>query len=103
VQVIANGPHQHLPRVEADANLHLEPMPAAHLRTVAANGLLHGECRIARPHRVIFMRDRRPEQGHDAIAHHPVDRALVAMDRRHHPFQHGIEELPRLLRIAIGD
>jgi hypothetical protein len=30
-------------------------------------------------------------------------RALVAMDGLHHPFEHGIEELPRFFRIAISE
>jgi hypothetical protein len=51
---------------------------------------------------MIFMRDRGPKERHDAVAHDLVDRALIAVDGCHHPFQHGIKELPRLLRIAIG-
>ncbi len=32
-----------------------------------------------------------------------VDGALVAVDRLHHPLEHGIEELARLLGIAVGE
>jgi hypothetical protein len=44
----------------------------------------------------------RAEQRHDAVAHHLVHRTLVAMDRLHHPFQDRIENLARLLGVAVG-
>src|SRR5262249_43909285 len=34
--------------------------------------------------------------------HHLVDRALVAVDGLHHQLEHGIEDLARLLGIAVG-
>ena len=102
VEIVANGPHHHLPRVQADADLHLQPMPAAHLRAVAADGLLHGQRGIAGPYGMVFMRNRRPEQGHNAIAHDLVDRAFIAVHGRHHALQHRVEELARLLRVAVG-
>ena len=49
------------------------------------------------------MGERRAEQRHDAVAHHLVDGALVAMDGLHHPLEDGIEELARLLGIAVGE
>ena len=48
------------------------------------------------------MRQRRPKQGHDAIAHHLVDGAFVLVHGRHHAVEHRIEQLPRLLRVALG-
>jgi hypothetical protein len=52
---------------------------------------------------MIFMRQRRPKQGHNAIAHHLVHRAFVPVHGIHHALQYRVEELPRLLRIAIGE
>ena len=49
------------------------------------------------------MGERRAEQGHDAVAHDLVHRALVAVDGLHHPLQYGIEQLARLFGIAIGE
>jgi hypothetical protein len=63
---------------------------------------LHPQCCIARPHGVILVGQRRPEQRHDPVAHHLVDGALVAVDGLHHAFEHRVEELPRLLGIAVG-
>ena len=51
---------------------------------------------------MILMGDRRPEEGHDAVAHDLVDGAFVAVHGRHHALEHRVEELPRLLGIAVG-
>ena len=48
-----------------------QAMGAAHLVGVAAHGVLHGQGGVAGPHGVVFMRQRRTEQRHDAIAHAP--------------------------------
>ena len=77
-------------------------MPAAHLVAVAANGLLHGQRGIAGPDGVILMRDRRPKQGHNAIAHDLVHGAFVAVHGRHQALQHRVEELARLLGVAVS-
>jgi hypothetical protein len=42
------------------------------------------------------------EQRHNPIAHHLIDGPLIAVDRRHHAFQHRAEELAVLLGVAIG-
>ena len=52
---------------------------------------------------MILVGERRAEQRHDPVAHHLVDRALVVMHRLHHAFEHGIEDLARLLGIAVGE
>ena len=51
---------------------------------------------------MILVRNWRPKQGHNAIAHDLVDRAFVAVHSRHHALQHRIEQLPGLLGVAIG-
>jgi hypothetical protein len=43
------------------------------------------------------------EEGHDPVAHDLVHRALVAVDGLHHVLEDGIEELPRLLGITVGE
>jgi hypothetical protein len=52
---------------------------------------------------MVFVCQRRAEQGHDPVAHHLVHRALVVMDGLHHALQHGVEEPARLFRIPIGE
>jgi hypothetical protein len=52
---------------------------------------------------VILVRQRRAEERHDPIAHDLVDGALVAVDRLHHEFEHGIEDLAGFLRVAVGE
>jgi hypothetical protein len=52
---------------------------------------------------MVLMGQRRAEEGHDAVAHHLVDRALVAVNGLHHPFQHRIEKLARFLGVTIRE
>jgi hypothetical protein len=52
---------------------------------------------------VILVGQRRAEERHDPVAHHLVHRALVAVDGFHHPLEDGIEELARLLGVAVGE
>src|SRR5262249_17938004 len=40
---------------------------------------------------------------HDAVPHDLVDGALVAVDGLHHPLQDGVEQLARLLGVAVGE
>ncbi len=52
---------------------------------------------------MILVSERRSEQGHDPVTHHLVDRALVAVDRVHHPLEDGVKNLAGLLRITVGE
>ena len=51
---------------------------------------------------MVLVGDRRAEEGHDAVAHHLIDGALVVVDGFDHPLEHGVEELPGILGVAIG-
>ena len=48
------------------------------------------------------MGERRAEERHDAVAHHLVDRALVAVDGLHHALEHRVEELASVFRVTIS-
>jgi hypothetical protein len=50
---------------------------------------------------VIFVGNRRTKQRHDPVAHHLVDSALKTMNRLHHVLEDGVEQLARLLGIAV--
>src|SRR5262249_9098925 len=103
VQIGADGPDDNLARIEAHADLDGHPVGPEDALSVLRDRLLHPERRVARPDGVVLVGDRRAEQGHDPIAHDLVDGALVAMHCLHHPFEHGIEKLPRFLRVAVGE
>jgi len=103
VQVIANGTDDYLAAVEAHAHLHQQPLGAPHLLSVAVQGFLHGQGRIAGPRRMVFMGKRRPKQRHDAVAHDLVHGPLVAVHGGHHAFQDGIEEPLGFLGITLGE
>jgi hypothetical protein len=101
VQVVVDGPHHHLAGVEPHSEVHGQAVCVPHLVTVAAQRGLHPQGGIARPHGMIFMCDRRAEEGHNPIPHDLIHRALVAVHRHHHALQHRVEELARLLGVAV--
>ena len=102
VQAAVNRPHHHCPGIEPDADLHRHAMGALHLVAVAGHGLLHAQRRVAGAHGMIFMGNGRAEEGHNAIAHHLVDGALVAVHGLDHALQDRVQELAGLLGVALG-
>ena len=91
------------PEFRPDSDLDRDAVGATHLLGVATHGGLHVERRIAGSHRMVLVGERRAEEGHDPVAHDLVDRALVAVDGLHHPLEDGVEELARLLGVAVGE
>ena len=102
VQIAADGAHHHLAAVQADADLHRHTLGALHLGGILLHRRLHGEGGVAGPYGVVFMGNGGAEQRHDAIAHDLVDGALVAVHRGHHAVEHRVQELARLLGVAVG-
>jgi hypothetical protein len=51
----------------------------------------------------VLVGKRRAEQCHDPVAHDLVDGALVAVHGLHHVLDDGVEQLPRLLGVAVGE
>ena len=52
---------------------------------------------------MVLVRDRRAEHRHQAVAHPPADRALVAVDGVHHPLHGAVEQALGLLVVAPLD
>ena len=102
-QVTADGADDHLARVESHANLQRRAAHALDLVRVEAHPPLHAHRGIAGADRVVLVPDRRAEERHDPVAHHLVDGALVVMDGFHHPLEDGIQELPRILGVTVGE
>jgi hypothetical protein len=102
-EVGTDGAHDDLARVEPDADVHRHTLPSPQLVRVPRCPLLHPEGGVAGPHRVVLERQRRPEQGHDAVAEDLVDGPLVAVDGVHHELEDGVEERPGLLGIEVGE
>ncbi len=102
VQVAADRAHHDLAGVEAHPDLHAARRGRRTFGRDPPDAIVHAERRVGGAHRVVLVGKRRAEDGHDAVAEHLVDRALVAMDRLHHRLDHGVEELARLLGIAVG-
>ncbi len=103
VQVRPDRPHDNLAGVEAHTDLHPDTLAPPDAFRVLLHGLLHPEGGVAGSYRVVFVGKRGAEERHDPVAHHLVDRTLVAVHRLHHGLQHGIEELARVLRVPVGE
>ena len=52
---------------------------------------------------MVFVRQRRPEQRHDAITEHLVHRALIAVHSFHHGVQDRVQDSPSLFRVETLD
>jgi hypothetical protein len=100
-EIAPYGADDDLSRVQADADVSAHGLGSPERLGVAGHGLLHLERRIAGAHGVVLVGDRRAEQRHDPIAHDLVDGPLIPVDRLHHSLEHRIEELSRLLGIAV--
>jgi hypothetical protein len=103
VQVRADGADDHLAGVEADADLEGHPVRAEDPLGIPRDRLLHPQRGIAGADGVVLVGQRGAEEGHDPVAHDLVDGAFVAVDGLHHPLEHGVEELARLLGIPVGE
>ena len=66
---------------------------------ITAHLLLHAQRRIQRPLGMIFMGQRRAEQGKDAIAQGLRHVAVILMHGVHHQLQRRINNRPRLFRV----
>src|SRR6478735_5961994 len=103
VQLAAHRTHDDFARVQSDTYEQRDSPGPAHLLRVLADQLLHFERSKTSPDGMILIRDRCPEQRLDSVAHHLVDRALVASDSVHHPFENGVKQRAGILRIKLSD
>jgi hypothetical protein len=103
MQVMVNGAHYDLPRVEADATLHGQAMGAAHFFGIGAERRLHSERRVTGPESVILMGNRGSKEGHNPVTQYLVHGALIAVHRIHHGMQGGVQELLGGFRIKATD
>src|SRR5215472_11901887 len=101
-QIAADRAHYDLARVEADANLHGDTVGVASLLRISLHGLLHTQRGVASSRGMILVSDWRAKEGHDAVAHDLIHRALVAVHRLYHAVEDRIEDPSRLLGIAIS-
>ena len=101
VQVATDRPHHDLTRVDPDPDPHRHRV-ARDPGHVAPDRVLHAQRRVAGAEGMILVGQRRAEEGHDPVAQHLVDGALVVVDGLHHGFEDRVEDLPRLLGVTVG-
>jgi hypothetical protein len=100
-QVVADLPHDDRAGVDADAHLQGEAAPGVELLAILPHGALEPQSRMHRPPWAVLMGDRRPEQGHDAIAGVLVDRALEPVHLGGDPLEAAVDNLVHDLRIEL--
>jgi hypothetical protein len=103
MQIVANGPHHHFPRIETHAHAQLQATAAAYLLGVSTHGGLHGQSRVAGAQGVVFVGNGGPEQGHNAIAEDLVHRALKTVHGVHHVLEGRVKELLGGFRVEAAD
>ena len=102
VQVVSDCPDDDFAGIQADAQFDFYAVGTAHLTAVGANRGLHRQCGITRAHGMVLVRQRRTEYRHDAVAHHMVHRAFIAVHGFHYLVDNRIDDLARLFRVAIA-
>jgi hypothetical protein len=102
-EVRPDGANDDLARVQTDPDLDGDALGSPQFLGAPLHGVLHAERCVTSPNRMVLLRDGRTEERHDAIAHHLVDGALVAMDGLHHAFEDGIENFASFLGIAVSE
>jgi hypothetical protein len=93
----AGAARHHLAARQADVHGH----GAADLRGEVRHGNADRERGAGRPLRVVAMRHRRPEHGHDAVADVLVDRAAEATDDAVDPREEALEQAVHLLGVQL--
>src|SRR5262245_38295475 len=76
-EVVPDGAHHDLSRVEPNADLYDDAMTAEDFVGMTSQAFVHAERRIAGPDSVILVSEWRSEQRHDPVAHDLVNRSFV--------------------------
>src|SRR5262245_29115374 len=100
LEVAPDGTHDHFTRVHANSNLYWNSIGLLNSFGILFHRLLHSERSVTGSYSVVFMRQRRTEQGHDPVTHHLVYGSFVAMHGFHHLFENRIKNLPGFLWIT---
>ena len=100
-QIVADAADNYGTRVQPDAHAERHAVLDPHLVGVLAHGVADVQRCVAGALRMIFMRDRRAEQGHDAVAGVLIDRAFEAVHAVRKYCEELVENAVPLLRIEL--
>ncbi len=84
VEIVADRPHHDLSGVEPNPDAERHVCFADRLGETR-DGVPHPQSGVAAAQRVVLVRHRRAEEGHDTVAHDLVHRTFVPMNGFHHP------------------
>jgi hypothetical protein len=100
-EIVADLANDDLARVQAKTEGEVDPRGDAQLIGVLAQAIAQGERRVAGALRVVFMRDRRSEKGHDAVARVLVHLALEAVDAVGQDLEEAVQDLVPLFGVDL--
>jgi hypothetical protein len=103
VEIISDGPHNNLTGIQSDPNLRLDAVVAQRSFGKDVRRSLHANGGIASAYRMVLKSNGGSEECHDSVAHHLVHCSLIMMDGLHHEVEHGIEDFPGFLGIALSN
>ena len=95
-KIVMDRANEHIAGVQANSNGNIGSADRANI-------VLYVQGRVGGAHRVVLVRDRRTEQGHDAVALHSVDGTFVAADRIDHRIERRTQPQLRFFRVEILD
>src|SRR5690348_9982310 len=96
-----NRAHDYIADVGANAGLQIQPLLRAQALGEVAYVFLHSQSRAEGALRMIFVRNRRAEQGKDTVAGGLYDISTVAACGVDHELQSRIDDLARFLRVEV--
>jgi hypothetical protein len=102
VKFVADGTNHDLAGVDSDADLERGLIRLIGALRQFEHRLLHQQRGVTRAHGVILVRKWRAKDGHDAVSQHPVDGALILVDRADHFREHRVEDRLGALRVLPG-
>jgi len=98
-EVAADGADNDLAGVDANPHLDDGAPLAPYLLAIARHRVADSQGGVKGAPGGVLVGDGGAEEGHDAVAEHVVDRALVAVDGVHHQRDGGVHQPPRLLEV----
>ena len=100
-QVVADAAHHDFARIDADACREADAVLTPHLYGIARQRVAQGERGVACALCMVLMRDRRPEQRHDAVAGVLVHRAFEAMHALGEDREEALEDAVPFLGVEL--
>src|SRR5262249_3148732 len=102
-EVTADGTNDHFARIETDPHQYDGAVRSADFLGIFLDRALDPYRGVALRHRRVLAGNGSAEKRHDPVAHDLIDRPLISVNGLHHPLEHRVENLARLLRVTVSE